>query len=60
MLNISNCGLTSLPTALQGLKKLKAIVAMHNDWTKLDSSVVAAWTELNSLSTFSLLQPPTN
>jgi hypothetical protein len=46
--------------ALQGLKKLKAIVAMHNDWTKLDSSVVAAWTELNSLSTFSLLQPPTN
>lgn len=50
MLNISACGLTDLPPALKGLKKLKALVAMNNDWTEVDSDVISAWTEVNSLS----------
>jgi hypothetical protein len=50
VLNISNCGLKALPKNLKGLKKLKALVAMNNDWESLDDDVVSAWPELNSLS----------
>ncbi|GFZ48197.1 hypothetical protein JCM24511_05945 [Saitozyma sp. JCM 24511] len=49
VLNISNCGLKALPKNLKGLKKLKALVAMNNDWESLDDDVVSAWPELNSL-----------
>ena len=50
VLNISGCGLKKLPVALKSLSKLKAIVAMNNEWTELDEEVVGAWTDLNSLS----------
>ncbi|CAK9786434.1 L domain-like protein [Cutaneotrichosporon oleaginosum] len=49
VLNISNCGLTSLPSPLAGLKSLKALVATGNEWTALNDAVVAGWKELNSL-----------
>ncbi|AAW41124.1 hypothetical protein CNA05900 [Cryptococcus deneoformans JEC21] len=49
VLNISGCGLKKLPVALKSLSKLKAIVAMNNEWTELDEEVVGAWTDLNSL-----------
>ncbi|WVR08503.1 hypothetical protein IAU60_005558 [Kwoniella sp. DSM 27419] len=49
VLNISGCGLTLLPPALAKLSKLKAIVAMNNDWTQLDQEVIAGWKDLNSL-----------
>lgn len=52
VLNISQCGLKSLPEELKGLKKLKAVVAMYNEWTELDGGVVSCWTEINSLSKF--------
>lgn len=50
VLNISGCGLKKLPMALKSLSKLKAIVAMNNDWTELDHEIVGAWPDLNSLS----------
>lgn len=50
VLNISGCGLKKLPVALKSLTKLKAIVAMNNEWTELDEGVVGAWSDLNSLS----------
>lgn len=50
VLNISGCGLTALPATLAGLKGLKALVAMNNEWTGLDDAVVGEWKELNSLS----------
>ncbi|CAD6586621.1 MAG: hypothetical protein TREMPRED_004501 [Tremellales sp. Tagirdzhanova-0007] len=50
VLNISKCGLTRLPPTLKGLDKLKAVVAMYNDWSELDSDVVSSWTGLNSFS----------
>ncbi|WVF67980.1 hypothetical protein IAT40_002742 [Kwoniella sp. CBS 6097] len=49
VLNISGCGLRSLPEALKNLSNLKAIVAMNNDWTQLDPDVISGWKELNSL-----------
>ncbi|KIR42365.1 hypothetical protein I307_00843 [Cryptococcus deuterogattii 99/473] len=49
VLNISGCGLKKLPMALKSLSKLKAIVAMNNDWTELDHEIVGAWPDLNSL-----------
>ncbi|KAK4687716.1 hypothetical protein P7C73_g2401, partial [Tremellales sp. Uapishka_1] len=49
VLNISGCGLTTLPKSLKSLGKLKAVVAMNNDWTSLDDEVIASWTDLNSL-----------
>ncbi|OWZ61105.1 hypothetical protein C366_00615 [Cryptococcus neoformans Tu401-1] len=49
VLNISGCGLKKLPVALKSLTKLKAIVAMNNEWTELDEGVVGAWSDLNSL-----------
>ncbi|WWD20605.1 hypothetical protein CI109_105081 [Kwoniella shandongensis] len=49
VLNISGCGLKALPRSLSRLSKLKAIVAMNNDWTQLDPEVVSSWTDLNSL-----------
>jgi hypothetical protein len=60
VLNISNCGLKALPKNLKGVKKLKALVAMNNEWEQLEEDVVSAWAELNSLSwsstNFSLVQ----
>lgn len=50
VLNISGCGLKKLPMALKSLSKLKAIVAMNNDWTEFDHEIVGAWPDLNSLS----------
>ena len=50
MLNISKCGLKSLPSDLKDLSNLKAVVAMHNEWTDIDADVVSGWKELNSLS----------
>lgn len=55
VLNISACDLSKLPKELAGLTKLKAVVAMNNEWTKLDPEVVAAWGDLNSLSECSLV-----
>ncbi|ORY29688.1 hypothetical protein BCR39DRAFT_531650 [Naematelia encephala] len=49
VLNISRCGLKVLPKSLGSLNKLKAVVAMGNEWTDLDSDVMSNWTELNSL-----------
>ncbi|WVQ86054.1 hypothetical protein IAT38_008222 [Cryptococcus sp. DSM 104549] len=49
VLNISGCGLKKLPESLKKLSKLKAIVAMNNEWTELDPDVLASWPELNSL-----------
>ncbi|WVQ95540.1 hypothetical protein IAU59_002637 [Kwoniella sp. CBS 9459] len=49
VLNISGCGLKSLPEPLRNLSNLKAIVAMNNDWTQLDPEVISGWKELNSL-----------
>ena len=50
MLNVSDCGVTQLPKSLKALGKMKAFVGMNNPWKSLDEEVVAAWTELNSLS----------
>lgn len=50
MLNISGGGLKAIPKPLKGLGKLKALVAMNNEWEHLDEDVVGHWTELNSLS----------
>lgn len=50
VLNISACGLASLPEELKALKGLKALVAMNNNWEELDDAVVGQWKELNSLS----------
>lgn len=52
MLNLSACGLTSLPKELKGLKNLKAIVAMNNEWSELDADVVSGWDQLNSMSRY--------
>ncbi|KAK8850422.1 hypothetical protein IAR55_004340 [Kwoniella newhampshirensis] len=49
VLNISGCGLKQLPKSLGRLSKLKAVVAMNNDWPELDPDVVGSWTDLNSL-----------
>ncbi|KZP33505.1 RNI-like protein [Athelia psychrophila] len=51
VLNISGTGLEALPKSLKSLGKLKAIVAMNNEWAELDGDVVSGWKELNSLST---------
>jgi hypothetical protein len=45
-----------LPKSLKALGKLKAFVGMGNDWTKLDPSVLAGWTGLNSLSKLQTVQ----
>lgn len=50
VLNLSSCDLTALPKELKNLKNLKAIVAMNNEWSELDSEVVAGWEQLNSMS----------
>lgn len=50
VLNISDTGLSELPEELGDLHKLKALVAMGNPWTRLDSKVVEQWEQLNSLS----------
>ncbi|OCF39822.1 hypothetical protein I317_06374 [Kwoniella heveanensis CBS 569] len=49
VLNISGCGLKSLPEPLKNLSNLKAIVAMNNEWTQLAPDVISGWEELNSL-----------
>ncbi|WWC65149.1 uncharacterized protein I303_107763 [Kwoniella dejecticola CBS 10117] len=49
VLNINGCGIKSLPKSLGKLSKVKAIVAMNNDWTQLDEEVVSGWKDLNSL-----------
>ncbi|WWC72487.1 uncharacterized protein I206_106449 [Kwoniella pini CBS 10737] len=49
VLNINECGLKTLPKSLGRLAKVKAIVAMNNDWTELDEEVVSGWKDLNSL-----------
>ncbi|WVO17296.1 hypothetical protein L204_104988 [Cryptococcus depauperatus] len=49
VLNISGCGLDRLPPALKNLSKLKAVVAMHNQWNELDPEIVGSWSNLNSL-----------
>ncbi|WVW80975.1 hypothetical protein I302_102966 [Kwoniella bestiolae CBS 10118] len=49
VLNIKGCGLKVLPSSLSRFPKLKALVAMNNDWTKLDEDVLSGWKELNSL-----------
>ncbi|WRT70583.1 uncharacterized protein IL334_007581 [Kwoniella shivajii] len=49
VLNINGCGLKSLPVELKNLSKLKAVVAMNNDWIKLDDDVIEGWKDLNSL-----------
>lgn len=51
VLNISETGLQSLPAPLSELRNLKALVAMGNPWTELDSDVMENWDQLNSLST---------
>jgi len=50
VLNISSCDLTTLPKELKGLKNLKAIVAMNNEWSEIDADVVSGWEQLNSMS----------
>ncbi len=50
MLNINDCGLKTMPKSLKSLGKLKAVVAMNNEWTELDDEVILGWKELNSLS----------
>ncbi|KAL1409861.1 hypothetical protein Q8F55_003860 [Vanrija albida] len=49
VLNISATGITTLPKPLVNLSKLKAIVAMSNEFSTLDHGVVAGWKELNSI-----------
>ncbi|WWC98695.1 hypothetical protein V866_005588 [Kwoniella sp. B9012] len=49
VLNINGCGLSELPSSLAGLKGLKALVAMNNDWKELNEEVLKGWKELNSL-----------
>ncbi|WVQ63181.1 uncharacterized protein L199_001332 [Kwoniella botswanensis] len=49
VLNINGCGLSELPSSLGGLKGLKALVAMNNDWKELNEEVLKGWKELNSL-----------
>ncbi|WWD08364.1 hypothetical protein V865_006476 [Kwoniella europaea PYCC6329] len=49
VLNINGCGLSDLPSSLVGLKGLKALVAMNNDWKELNEEVLKGWKELNSL-----------
>ncbi|OCF78510.1 hypothetical protein I204_00450 [Kwoniella mangroviensis CBS 8886] len=48
VLNINGCGLSELPSSLVGLKGLKALVAMNNDWKELNEEVLKGWKELNS------------
>lgn len=52
VLNISETGLQSLPAPLSELRNLKALVAMGNPWTEIDSDVMENWDQLNSLSMF--------
>lgn len=54
MLNVNECGLNALPKAFGKLHKLKAFVAMNNPWQRLDPDVISQWTELNSMSEWSL------
>ncbi|ODN99549.1 hypothetical protein L198_03393 [Cryptococcus wingfieldii CBS 7118] len=49
VLNISGTGLKQLPSALKDLPNLKALVAMNNEWTEIDSDVVGSWSQLNSI-----------
>ncbi|WVQ70746.1 hypothetical protein IAR50_000268 [Cryptococcus sp. DSM 104548] len=49
VLNISGTGLRQLPSSLKGLTNLKALVAMNNEWTDIDSSVIGSWSQLNSI-----------
>lgn len=50
VLNISETGLQRLPAPLTELRNLKALVAMGNPWTEIDSDVMDNWDQLNSLS----------
>ncbi|ORX41130.1 hypothetical protein BD324DRAFT_43502 [Kockovaella imperatae] len=49
VLNVSDCGLETLPRALEGCSRLKAFVGMNNPWEVLDEDIVGHWTELNSM-----------
>ncbi|WOO78790.1 uncharacterized protein LOC62_02G002328 [Vanrija pseudolonga] len=49
VLNISATGITTLPKPLANLSKLKALVAMSNEFSTLDHGVVSGWKELNSI-----------
>ncbi|TXT03861.1 hypothetical protein VHUM_04284 [Vanrija humicola] len=49
VLNISATGITTLPKPLANLSKLKALVAMSNEFSTLDPGVVSGWKELNSI-----------
>lgn len=51
VLNISGCGLEELPEELGRLANLKALVAVGNEWTTLNSAV-GGWKLVNSLSTY--------
>jgi hypothetical protein len=54
VLNINECGLEALPRPLENLSSLKALIAMNNPWTTIGSDICSRWTELNSLSEYSV------